>query len=69
MGIILCRMFGRIESHAIQAADLEISREISSRTASLKSIIIQAHKTQLLPISRFNGAPFLTTSIALPPSK
>ena len=42
MGIILCRMFGRIESYAIQSADLEISREISSRTASLKGYTIVA---------------------------
>jgi hypothetical protein len=33
-------MFGRIESHAIQAADLEISREISSRTGFFNMIFL-----------------------------
>jgi hypothetical protein len=40
MGIFLYRMFGRIESHATQAAELEISREISSRTGFFNRIFL-----------------------------
>ena len=40
IGIFLCRMFGRIESHATQATDLEISREISSRAGFFNRIFL-----------------------------